>query len=54
MMILDTYVSSVTNGWNAVLTSPATPIEKLDALQWLDINLLGRFSEEHRIQSVSL
>jgi AcrR family transcriptional regulator len=54
MMILDTYVSSVTNGWNAVLTSSAAPIEQLDALQWLDINLLDRFSEEHRIQSVSL
>jgi AcrR family transcriptional regulator len=53
-MILDSYVSSVTSGWNAVLTASAAPIEKLDALQWLDINLLDRFSEEHRIQSVSL
>lgn len=53
-MILDTYVSSVNNGWSAVLDSESTPIEKLDALQWLDINLLDRFSEEHKIQSVSL
>jgi AcrR family transcriptional regulator len=53
-MILDTYASSVTQGWDAVLTSSALPIEKLDALQWLDINLLDRFNEEHRIQSVSL
>jgi AcrR family transcriptional regulator len=53
-MILDTYVSSVTSGWSAVLDSESTPIEKLDALQWLDINLLDRFSEEHKIQSVSL
>jgi AcrR family transcriptional regulator len=53
-LILSAYVTSVTEGWNAVLRSRSTPVEKLDALLWLDICVLDRFSEEHRIQSVSL
>lgn len=52
--ILSSYVTSVTNGWNAVVRSDATPLQKIDALLWLDINILKRFSEEHKIQSVSL
>jgi AcrR family transcriptional regulator len=52
--ILDDYVTSLTEGWSAVLRSDALPLEKLDALLWLDINILDRFSEEHKIQSVSL
>ena len=54
MAILRSYVASVTDGWDAVLRSDASPLEKLDALLWLDINILDRFSEEHKIQSVSL
>jgi hypothetical protein len=30
--------------------SPSTPIEQLDALLWLNVNLLSRFSEEFNIQ----
>ena len=54
LAVLDAYVTSLTDGWEAVLRSDASPIEKLDALLWLDVNILERFSEEHRIQSVSL
>ena len=52
--ILRSYVSSVIAGWNAVVRSDSNPLEKIDALLWLDINVLDRFSEEHKIQSVSL
>ena len=52
--ILGPYATSVTDGWDAVLRSRASPLEKIDALLWLDINILDGFSEEHRIQSVSL
>ena len=52
--ILSSYLSSITDGWDAVLRAPATPLEKLDALLWLDINILDRFREEHKIQSASL
>jgi AcrR family transcriptional regulator len=54
LAILVAYVASVTEGWDAVLRSDAAPLEKLDALLWLDVNILERFREEHRIQSVSL
>jgi hypothetical protein len=33
-----------------VLGSAASPIEKLDALCWVDINALDRFHDEFRIQ----
>jgi AcrR family transcriptional regulator len=36
--------------WDAVLRSPSTPLEKLDALAWLHIKLLERFGDEIRIQ----
>ena len=52
--ILAPYVTSVSAGWDAVLQSQASPLQKIDALLWLDINVLDRFSEEHKIQSVSL
>ena len=42
------------DGWDTVLRAKAGPLEKLDALLWIDINVLDRFSEEHKIQSVSM
>ena len=35
---------------DAALRSDATPIEKLDALAWVDINALDRFRDEFKIQ----
>jgi AcrR family transcriptional regulator len=52
--IIGSYAASATAGWDAVLASQATPLEKLDALLWLDINILDRYSEEAKVQSVSL
>jgi hypothetical protein len=37
-------------GWVTILRSEATPIEKLDALSWVDINAVDRFRDEFRIQ----
>lgn len=48
--IMGTYVSAVTTGWEAVLASRASPLEKLDALLWVDINALDRFGSEFKIQ----
>jgi AcrR family transcriptional regulator len=50
MTIMAAYVDRVTSAWNAVLASDATPLEKLDALVWIDIHVLHRFGAEFRIQ----
>lgn len=37
-------------GWSAALGSDSTTIEKLDAVCWLQINVIDRFYDEFRIQ----
>jgi AcrR family transcriptional regulator len=37
-------------GWTNVMASDSTPVEKLDALSWVNINALARFPDEFRIQ----
>lgn len=49
-VIMRSFEQKVGAGWIAVLESNATPIEKLDALSWVDINALDRFHDEFRIQ----
>jgi hypothetical protein len=44
------FAKKVAAGWIAALRSGATPIEKLDALTWIDINVLERFHDEFKIQ----
>ncbi|BEH78585.1 tetR family transcriptional regulator [Mycobacterium pseudoshottsii JCM 15466] len=48
--IMRSFGQKVEAGWVAVLRSNATPIEKLDALSWVNINALDQFSDEFRIQ----
>jgi AcrR family transcriptional regulator len=48
--IMGSFVENVTTAWNAVLQSTSSAIEKLDALIWVSIMVLDRFSEEYRIQ----
>jgi AcrR family transcriptional regulator len=48
--IMGGFVENVTTAWNAVLRSEASSLEKLDALMWVSIMVLDRFSEEYRIQ----
>jgi len=49
-MVMKPYTTAVTESWDALLQSSSTSIEKLDALIWVNINLLDRFSEECKIQ----
>lgn len=48
--IMTTFISHVNEGWKAVIDSKSTPVEKLDALTWFDINVLAHFSDEFKIQ----
>jgi AcrR family transcriptional regulator len=48
--IMGSYIAHVAASWDAVLASKSTPVEKLDALVWVDINVLDRFSDEFKIQ----
>jgi AcrR family transcriptional regulator len=48
--IMRSFGKKVGAGWVAVLGSAASPVEKLDALCWVDINALERFHDEWRIQ----
>jgi hypothetical protein len=43
------FTERVATAWSNVLDSDSTPLEKLDALLWLDINVLERFSDEVKI-----
>jgi AcrR family transcriptional regulator len=48
--IMRSFAKKVGDGWVAALRSDATPIEKLDALNWVDINALDQFHDEFKIQ----
>lgn len=50
MSIMLAFGQKVGGGWSEVLRSQATPLEKLDALSWLNINALDQFPDEFRIQ----
>jgi AcrR family transcriptional regulator len=48
--IMGTFPAAVRSGWKRVLGSDATSVEKLDALMWININVVVRFSDEYNIQ----
>jgi AcrR family transcriptional regulator len=48
--IMRSFGKKVAAGWTSVLRSDATVVEKLDALSWVNVNALDRFSDEFRIQ----
>ncbi len=48
--IMRSFNEKVIAGWNAALRSESTAVEKLDAVAWLQINVLDRFSREWKIQ----
>jgi AcrR family transcriptional regulator len=48
--IMRSFGQKVEAGWVAVLRSDATPVEKLDAMSWVNVNALDQFSDEFRIQ----
>jgi AcrR family transcriptional regulator len=48
--IMESFGRKVEAGWVSVLRADATPIDKLDALSWVNVNALDQFSDEFRIQ----
>jgi AcrR family transcriptional regulator len=48
--IMQSFGEKVALGWTNVLGSDSSPIEKLDALSWINTNVLDRFGDEFRIQ----
>jgi AcrR family transcriptional regulator len=48
--IMQSFGEKVAAGWTNVLRSDASPVEKLDALSWVNTNALDRFGDEFRIQ----
>jgi AcrR family transcriptional regulator len=48
--IMSAFYAKVMAGWDAALGSHATAAEKLDALAWLQINVLDKFNDEYKIQ----
>jgi AcrR family transcriptional regulator len=48
--IMNSFAANVTSSWDAVIESKSNPVEKLDALIWININALARFPDEFKIQ----
>jgi AcrR family transcriptional regulator len=52
--IMASYADAVTDGWTRIMNAASTPVEKLDALLWFNINVTDRFADEQRIQMAGL
>ena len=50
LSIMQTFSDTFSASWDAVLEPRRRRVEKIDALLWVNINLLDRFSEEFKIQ----
>jgi AcrR family transcriptional regulator len=50
LSIMQSYSDHFATAWDAVVGSDSSPLEQLDALMWVNINVLDRFSEEFNIQ----
>jgi AcrR family transcriptional regulator len=48
--IMQSFGERVAQGWTSVLGADSTPVEKIDALSWINTNALARFGDEFRIQ----
>jgi AcrR family transcriptional regulator len=48
--IMESFGQKAGGGFASVLRTDATPIEKLDALSWVNINALAQFPDEWKIQ----
>lgn len=48
--IMQSFGEKIAAGWTNVLRTDSTPVEKLDALSWINTNALDRFGDEFRIQ----
>ncbi len=52
--IMNAFHDQLSAGYDAVLAADATALAKLDALTWLNLNVLGRFGPELAIQAAWL
>jgi AcrR family transcriptional regulator len=50
LAVMASYTEKWRTGWNAVLDAASSPVEKLDALAWLNVHLMARFADEFAIQ----
>jgi hypothetical protein len=48
--IMRSFINKARSAWSNVLRADGTAIEKLDALMWININAVDRFSDEYNIQ----
>lgn len=48
--IMRSFAARVRDSWKPVLETSSSTIEKLDALTWIDINVVDRFSDEYNIE----
>ena len=48
--IMRSFFEKSVAGWDAAFDSDSTPVEKLDAVAWLHINVMDQFNEEFKIQ----
>ena len=48
--IMRSFTVIARSGWTSVLQTDSTEVEKLDALMWVNINAVDRFSDEYNIQ----
>jgi AcrR family transcriptional regulator len=48
--IMESFGQKAGGGFASVLRTDATPVEKLDALSWVNINALDQFPDEWKIQ----
>jgi AcrR family transcriptional regulator len=48
--IMQGFETPVRSGWKSVLESASSAVEKLDALMWININVIERFNDEYSIE----
>ena len=48
--IMRSFSEKVVAGWDAAFNSSATSVQRLDAVAWLQINVLEQFHDEFKIQ----
>jgi AcrR family transcriptional regulator len=47
--MMRTFAANAATGWRAVLDADASPVEKIDALMWVHINLYAGFGDEFKL-----
>jgi AcrR family transcriptional regulator len=50
LSIMNSFQTKLRDGYAAIVNTGSTGVEKLDALTWLNINVLDQFPEEYEIQ----